>query len=119
MDLRSPSSPPDKDPLDALLGEWRVDAELAPNFQREVWRRIAHAEEALSASERLLLWWLSPSRLALSAVMVILSGFGAGVINSHLHNLQAKQAYFRAIDPLDRQHSHSDLSMINPVEANP
>lgn len=119
MNSRSPLSPPPKDGLDTLLGEWRVETKVAPNFQGEVWRRIAHAEDALSASERLLLWWLSPARLALSAALVIFGGFSSGVVTSHLHNVQAKHAYFRSIDPLDRQHTHSSLSMTKPVEHKP
>ncbi len=107
MSPHAPSATPPRDSLDDLLTGWQVELGAAPDFQREVWRRISARQDDLTWSERALFWWLVPRRMILTAVAAIVLGSSLGAWTGTLHNAQARAAYFNAIDPLNHQHTHT------------
>lgn len=96
-----------QDPLDELLATWQVEVSSAPDFQRQVWHRIASDQEDLPWTAYLLSWWLQPRRLLLSAVASLALGALVGWIEAGWHQTQAREAYFSAINPLDDHHKHT------------
>ena len=99
--------------MDALLGEWTLDAPLPPRFQEQVWQRLARAErrgqpgfwEALAG---LISRALPQPRFAFAYVAtVLLLGVAAGSVTaqiktSHL-NQELSQRYVQSIDPYRMQ----------------
>lgn len=94
------------DPLDDLLTTWQVEASPPADFQRQVWHRIAADQEALPWATRLFAWWFQPRRLLISASAAIVLGGVFGFIEARVHQMDARAAYFSAINPLDGQHQH-------------
>jgi hypothetical protein len=92
------------DPLDALLADWRVESSAPSGFQREVWQRIAADIRDLPWTERLLSWWLAPSRLAVSALVAMALGGLLGYFDADSRNHQARENYFSSINPMDQKH---------------
>ena len=99
----------DDDQLRQKLASWEVRPEISPDFQRNVWQKIAVRD-----SKRKMLsfgnwsnWWLRMPRLATCAIIV--GGFvgtGLGVVVSSQANsrnwksLEAK--YVQSIDPYEQ-----------------
>lgn len=74
-----------KDPLANLLQEWRVETDLPPRFEEQVWRRIA-VEEARQLETG---WWhrfrsvmemlfLRPALASAWVLALVLAGLAAG-----------------------------------------
>jgi len=70
------------DPLDELLAAWRLQVPENPAFQREVWHRIATAQDELSWAEKILSWWLRPRRLLGAALACVCLGSALGILNT-------------------------------------
>jgi hypothetical protein len=97
------------------LAAWRIEAQLPPDFQQRVWKRIA-VREAASVDPPSLTWLknrlisaarVSVPRLALATVVVgLLIGTTTGVVEASRWNsatwnrLEAK--YVQSIDPFQR-----------------
>lgn len=101
---------PEDHPLDELLAAWQVEASAPRDFQRQVWHRIAADQEDLPWTARLLSWWLQPRRLLLSATAALAFGSFLGLLDAGLHQKEARDAYFTAINPLDGHHKHTFAS---------
>jgi hypothetical protein len=102
------------------LAAWRIEAQLPPDFQQRVWKRIAVCDIGSGDVDPPWLTWLrsrliaatrvSVPRLALTAIAIaLLIGTTTGVVealrwNSATWNrLQAK--YVQSIDPYQRIHT--------------
>ncbi len=108
----------DQDPLSPLLKTWRHQPREAPEFNREVWARIAASEKNTAKSgllARIFAFPVTSSRQALpiAASLTILLSLAAGstaalAYNSLTHDDRMATAYVRSIDPLQMsaQHSH-------------
>ena len=97
------------------LAAWRIEAQLPPDFQQRVWKRIA-AREAENVDPLWLAWLgsllisatqVSVPRLALTAMAIgLLIGTTTGVVEASRWNsatwnrLEAK--YVQSIDPYQR-----------------
>ncbi len=97
-------NPPD--PLDDLLATWQVETRTPAGFQRQVWHRIAADQKALPWATRIFSWWFQPQRLLVSAAVAIAIGGLVGFIEAGVHRRDAREVYFSAINPLDREHQH-------------
>jgi hypothetical protein len=96
----------DDDQLKEKLASWEVRPEIPPDFQRNVWQKIAvrEAKPKLSLFGSWDTSWLRPLRLATCAIILGgLAGTGFGLIESSQANsrnwktLEAK--YVQSVDP--------------------
>jgi hypothetical protein len=96
----------DDDQLKEKLALWEVRPEIPPDFQRNVWQKIAVRESKpkLSLFGSWSTSWLRPPRLATCAIILGgLAGTGLGLIESSQANsrnwktLEAK--YVQSVDP--------------------
>jgi hypothetical protein len=97
------------DELRKKLASWKVQPEIPPDFQRDVWRKIAVRESGSSKAPFLsfsAIRWISLPRLAAFAfVLAGLTGTGLGLVKSSEANtnnwktLEAK--YVQSIDPYE------------------
>jgi hypothetical protein len=99
----------DDDELRQKLASWEVRPEIPPDFQRNVWQKIAVRESKpkLSLFARWDISWLRPPRLAICAILLGgLAGTGLGLIESsqansrNWQNLEAK--YVQSVDPYEQ-----------------
>lgn len=100
------TTPPD--PLDPLLDRWDRTSEPPPRLAAEVWRRIAHSEEAAAPT---LPWWAPieawfarpPFAVLFIASCALLGLFLAEVRVNRLENERSAQlarSYLQLIDPV-------------------
>jgi len=96
----------DDDQLKKKLASWEVQPEIPPDFQRNVWQKIAvrESEPKWSFFGGWDISWLRPARLATCAIILGgLAGTGFGLIESSQANsrnwktLEAK--YVQSVDP--------------------
>lgn len=103
---------PEEQPLRTLLQDWRVEAEPAPRFKQEVWRRIDAAESAQEQAQvtpgRLFIGWLDTifaswrPAVAYVAVLLLLGG-GLGLMTGRVQTdatqRQLANLYVQSVDP--------------------
>jgi hypothetical protein len=103
----------DDDQLRQKLASWEVRPEIPPDFQRNVWQKIAVRESKpkLAFFGNWDLSWLRPPRLATCAILLGgLAGTGFGLVESSLANsrnwktLEAK--YVQSVDPYEQLRTH-------------
>jgi hypothetical protein len=95
------------DELRKKLALWKVDPQIPPDFQRDVWQKIAAVESRSSKSPLSGLWniaWLSVPRLATCAIILgAFGGTGLGLIESSQANSRSWKSletkYVQSIDP--------------------
>lgn len=99
-----------KDPLGNLLQEWRVEAELPPRFEEQVWRRIAVEETRAHESgwrqrfrNGLELLFARPAFASACVIALLMVGVTAGWFHGQRESarLDAKLGwrYVQSIDP--------------------
>jgi hypothetical protein len=102
------------DELREKLALWKVQPEIPPDFQRDVWQKIAAREARSSKSLLSGIWnisWLSILRpAALAIILGALAGTGLGLAESSQANARnwktLEVKYVRAIDPYERLRTH-------------
>ena len=100
------SQTPDDSKLRALLRESRPAADLPPDFQNAVWRRIERAESpgaspvAADWLNRVAAWFLRPNRALAAAAAMLLLGISLGIAQgaSQANDL-ARQRYLDSVSP--------------------
>ena len=109
--MKHSDSKTNDDSLSKLLKEWRIDEELFPRFQENVWRGIERAETrpapSLSVTEVLSEWLerLLPRpamALAYASVMLVAGGIVGmthGKQESQRLSAELGQRYVQSVDP--------------------
>jgi hypothetical protein len=98
----------DDDQLRQKLASWEVRTEIPPDFQRNVWQKIAVGE----SKRKMLLfgdwnnWWLRTPRLATCAIILgSFVGTGLGLLESSQANSRnwksLETKYVQSIDPYE------------------
>ena len=85
------------DPLDSLLGSWRVDLPKGQDFHDSVWNRIASQAEEDEAVIPMRSG-LRPAVMASAAAVIL--GFSLGFLTPGGSSDAAKDEYFARINPL-------------------
>ncbi len=103
---------PQKDPLDAALGRWRVSSPLPPHFQEHVWRRIADAaaKPAVNPWQALQEWlnlaFARPAVAMACVSVLLLAGSATGWWQAHQKSLRVQDElssrYVRSLDPYQK-----------------
>jgi hypothetical protein len=110
----NPNKPPEDEPLDALLQEWKVKPPLPPRFNEQVWQRIERSEiaPAISLATAFANWiGISLSRPALAAAYaIVLLAIGSGLGWS-----QARQETMRVTSDLGARYAQA----VDPYQAKP
>jgi hypothetical protein len=100
--------------LSQVLGQWKVDAQLPPRFQEQVWRRIERSEPQVQVPAWVLLWQrvtaaLARPSLAVSYVtLLLLAGLLAGYWQARITRAQTEEnmgaRYVQLVAPFQNQH---------------
>jgi hypothetical protein len=102
------------DELQKKLASWKVQPQIPPEFQRDVWQKIAARESRSTKSSLSGIWnisWLSLPRLATCAIILgALGGTGLGLVESSQANLKTwktlETKYVQSIDPYEHLATH-------------
>ncbi|RBP38606.1 hypothetical protein DES53_111125 [Roseimicrobium gellanilyticum] len=90
--------------LNQMLHSWKVEAELPPSFQRDVWRKIETAQANTSVFANWLTSFLNWLAKPLPAVATCALTLGAGLVVGGLvgrdQSVSKPAAYAYSIDPL-------------------
>lgn len=103
---------PNKDPLDSVLKQWRMDAALPPRFQEQVWSRI----ERNTVNEPIALWplvldWLKssvarPAFAVAYAIILLVLGITGGFLQAQRDNARfdniVEARYVQSVDPYQK-----------------
>jgi hypothetical protein len=104
----NPNSNPD-DRLTRLLSDWRLETNLPPRFQEDVWKRIARAENAGAPSFLGQLWnvldaaFRRPVPAVAYVTVLVAIGLSVGMLRAREttsrldHTLEAR--YLQSVDP--------------------
>jgi hypothetical protein len=95
--------------LRQVLQQWKVDAQLPPRFQEQVWRRIERSEPQAQAPAWMFLFYrltaalARPSLAASYVTLLLLAGLLAGYWQARItktHNDEALGSrYVQMVDP--------------------
>lgn len=97
--------------LDALIRQTQPQPEFEHSFQREVWARIAVAEQRSGAalwrqwSEALLRWLAQPAPAVAVVMTMLLIGAGLGNVTAPDSRAALRSAYVASINPLTAAHT--------------
>ena len=104
-------SPKDHDNLKGKLAAWRVEPEFRPDFNREVWRKIA----ASNPVQRENFWrnlfaalFIAPRFAAVTAMGIAMLSLSLGTAHVMARNANSRnwtmlqERYAQSIDPLTR-----------------
>ena len=92
------------DPLDQLLSEWQVRAEVPPEFRREVWKAISSTCNEPTWVEKLSWWLLQPRRKILALAVAVIGGVILDFALPNSDELSPHDAYVMSISPFDPNH---------------
>ena len=92
------------DPLDQLLSEWRVRADVPPEFRREVWQTISSRCAEPTWIEKLSWWLLQPNRKIFALAVAVMGGVILDFSLPARDELSPHDAYVMSISPFDPHH---------------
>lgn len=99
------------DELHSLIRQTHPKPEFPVSFQREVWARIAGAEQRSWAarwrqwSETLFLWLARPAPAMATVVVTLGLGIGLGTLTATDNSEAMRIAYVASINPLAAAHA--------------
>ena len=99
------------DELDSLICLTQPKPEFSSSFQREVWARIAVAEQQSWAarwrqwSRKLFLWMARPAPAVATVAVILGLGVGLGSLTSSARDETLREAYVASINPLKATHT--------------
>ena len=100
--------PDDPDPLDDLLAQWQApQAEMPPDFRREVWRRISANAPEPGWIEKLAWWLLRPKREFLIVAAAVVLAVLWGLTHPPEPKFTPHDAYVMSVSPFDPRHLES------------
>lgn len=100
--------------LRQVLRQWKVDAQLPPRFQEQVWRQIERSEPQVPMPAWVLLWQrvtaalARPSLAASYVTLLLLAGLLAGYWQVRITRAQAEEnmgvRYVQLVAPFQNPH---------------
>ena len=99
------------DPLKETLASWQVEPEFRPEFNREVWRKIAASNSAHQAGfwqKRVSALFIAPRLVPVSALAIAMLTLSLGTANLAAKNANSRHwsmledRYAQSINPLTR-----------------
>jgi hypothetical protein len=100
----------DDDELRKKLAQWEVQPQIPPDFQHDVWQKIATRESRPSKlrwfSDWYLPWLNTPGRATCAIVLGGLAGIGLGLVESSQANSRSwkglETKYVQSVDPYEQ-----------------
>lgn len=89
------------DPLDQLLSEWQVRAEVPPEFRREVWQTISCKGAEPTWIDRVSWWLLQPRQKIVALAAAVAVGVGLDYLLPGPDAIAPHDAYVMSISPFD------------------